>query len=122
MTYLTPLQVEPIIGTNKRKLLSDFYYIDEVVGFIKVPKGFITDFATIPKIVPRWIINRDSPAIREASVVHDYLYSGKCTLSLARYAADAVLYRAMLELRAPYILAKIVYFSARLFGASHWRP
>jgi len=120
MTFLTDLKVKPIRGTTKRELLCPFQYKDKQLGVIEVPKGFITDYATIPLWVPRWILDDDGPTIRGASVIHDYIYSDTCNLPLTRKQADSVLYRAMRDAGSSYFNAKTTYFIVRLFGRTYW--
>jgi len=111
MPFVTDLKVKPIRYSNKRELLSALIYIDNELGAILVPTGFITDYATIPKIVPSYLISSDSSTIRDASVIHDFLYSnGTCT----REVADQVLYRAMLDLGSSLALAKSIYYILRV--------
>jgi len=111
MPFVTDLKVKPIRHSNKRELLSALVYIDNEVGAIVAPTGFITDYATIPKIVPRYLINSDSSTIRDASVIHDFLYS-KSTYT--RKVADQVLYRAMLDLGSSVVIAKTIYYVLRV--------
>ena len=58
---------------------------------ITVPAGFVTDFASIPRLL--WRLLPPTGRYTRASVVHDLLYRtpGLCT----RAQADAVLYEAM---------------------------
>jgi len=119
--FITPLKVQPIRGTDKRCVLAELIYRDLVHGRIVTPRGFISNYASIPKWVPRWILDQDGPAIRDASVVHDYLYSIYCLLDISRKEADAVLYRAMLSSGSSRLTARVAYWSVRLFGGSHWK-
>lgn len=57
---------------------------------ITVPKGFVTDFASIPWIVqriPGFDVNGDS---RFAAVVHDYLYCMQGVVSVETHRVDSV--------------------------------
>jgi len=125
MPFITHLRVAPIRGSDDRKLLSPLVYVDSELGAITVLTGFITNYASIPKIVPRWWLNSDDKYIREASVIHDSLYTKGSTLYampwLKRKDADLVFYRAMRELGCPWLKAKSAYYSVRMFGNSHWR-
>lgn len=123
MSFQTKLRVEPIRGTTKRKLLSELAYQDILEGRLEAPRGFITDYASVPSVIPRWFIDQDAPFIRDASVIHDYLYSDVCKYRLTREEADAVFYRAMLGLCKGYwdtVRAKSAWLAVRLTGASYY--
>lgn len=106
------------------ELLADFSYIsDRLRGIVVVPKGMITDFASIPRSV--WgVISPDDPMILFPSVIHDYLYSVKGVLpdgrTYSREDADAVLREAMEACGAESLMREAVYQAVRSGGASHW--
>lgn len=87
------------------------YYSGEIEKVIVVPKGFKTDFASVP-----WFFRRVFPKDGEysqAAVVHDYLCDRK------RYDSRvaAVIFReAMLDLGVAKIKAHAMYLAVRLFG------
>lgn len=78
---------------------------------IIIPSGFITDFASVPRIfwrvIPPW--GRYSPA----AVVHDYLYRNKI---LKRKTADGIFYKLMIKSGVPRIEATAMYWAVRMFG------
>lgn len=59
----------------------------------KIPEGFITDLASVPRIF--WSIDppTDTKTIA-AAILHDYLYS--CPNNLPRYKVDAIFYDSLL--------------------------
>ena len=63
-----------LIGKNLWKNLEIFeYYIDEEGGeVVIVPKGFITDFASVPRLF--WSIISPVDKHAKAAVIHDYCY------------------------------------------------
>jgi hypothetical protein len=115
MPFLNNLSILAIRGTNYYTLLSPLVY--EHNGKVyTAPAGFKTDFASIPKLL-HGIIDESEADIRDAAVIHDFLYTEK---SIPRKEADKVLYIAMRELGASMIKAGIVYNFVRLFGGSHY--
>jgi hypothetical protein len=78
---------------------------------LTIPKGFITDFASVPRffwrIIPPW--GRYSPA----AVVHDYLYRNKI---LQRKTADGIFYKLMILSGVPKAQAATMYWAVRAFG------
>jgi hypothetical protein len=117
MPFLTELNVHPIPFTDQRELTSDFAYQRKNGRVILVEKGFVTDYASIPKIIPKWVISADDPIIREGAVIHDYLYQ---THKYPRKECDEILIEIMAELGASIPIQILVFFSVRLFGGSHW--
>ena len=73
--FTEPLIVE-LVGKNRWKLTKSFeYHVGKYPSeeIIEVPKGFSTDFASVPRIF-WWIISPiDKHA--KAAVVHDYCYN-----------------------------------------------
>lgn len=129
MAFLSPLKLvcalgeetyfvdAPFVYQQKIVPLSEYYLVHSM-DIITVPKGFSTDFASIPKLF--WnILSPESPHIREASVIHDWLYTQKVIYT--RKQADEILRGAMIELGASKLLANIVYWSVRICGGSHWK-
>ncbi|MGE5265740.1 MAG: DUF1353 domain-containing protein [Deltaproteobacteria bacterium] len=97
-------------GTNF-VLVDDLYYEIKRTGrIIRVPSGFVTDFASVPWYARSAIsvLGRHSiPAI-----VHDYLYwEQRCS----REQADAILFDAMDEYKSSPWQQWLVYYSV------HWR-
>lgn len=114
---LTKLNTCPI-DDKYWEVLEDYYY-ETSIGIIKVPKGFKTDYASVPKIF-RNIINCSGKHGR-AAVVHDWLYSSKCTLGVTREEADEIFLEIMTEWGVSVIKRNLMYRMVRLFGASHFR-
>ncbi len=112
-----PLRVEILEDGLRARLLYPFRVrLHELDGrVIDVPRGFETDFASVPRffwrIVPPW--GRYSPA----AVVHDYLYfTGKVT----RAEADRVFLGHMERLGVPLWKRTVMYRALRFFGGSAW--
>ena len=115
LEFLTNLNITSVRGENTRRLLDQF--VAKYDGFyIVVPTGFTTDYASIPEFVPRFILDQDDAYIREAAVIHDYLYSTLSGNQLSRYMADVILYEGMITLGAPRWKAELVYLAVRTFG------
>jgi len=129
MPFLTPLKLVCALGEETYFVDSPFIYKQIVVpltaeqqlrslDIISVPKGFSTDFASIPKVF--WnLLSHDSPQIREPSVIHDWLYTQKVIYT--RKQADQILRSAMLEVGANRFIANTVYYGVRWFGGSYWK-
>lgn len=114
--FLTDLDVRVISG-GKFILLSTFVYKDrDTQGVIKVPKGFKTDFASIPRIM-RWFITGQDDT-RKPAVVHDYLYSKGAG---RRIDADRIFLSALDVAGVSCIKRYICYLGVRIGGWVRWR-
>ena len=114
---LTKLNTTPI-DDKYWEVLEDYYY-ETSIGIIKVPKGFKTDYASVPKIF-RNIINTYGKHGRGA-VVHDWLYSSQCLLNITREKADKIFLEIMEEWEVNKFKRNFMYKMVRIFGASHFR-
>ena len=106
---------------RKWKLEEEFSYYTILNGEKKtftVPKGFETDFASIPKIFISLPFIKWKDKFNKAAVVHDWLYNIK---EVDRKTADKIFLEAMLVLGIPRWKAYLFYIVVRLFGWSHWK-
>lgn len=83
---------------------------------IKVPKGFVSNFATIPRVFWGVLSPLD---LKISSLVHDYLYSpaGVQQYRLSRLQAD-ILFRRMVRVSHGAVTTFCVYHAVRWFGSS----
>ena len=86
------------------------YYIGEENSsdFVTVPKGYITDFASVPRIF--WVILPPDGEYTQAAVLHDYMCAHD-----PKSKADKVFYEAMGVLGVPSWKRSIMFFSVRIF-------
>ena len=109
--FKTPIIIEEYGNSNRMwKLHATLIYEGNKQNFI-IPKGFVTDFASIPKCF-WWLI---SPLERhmKAAIVHDYLYQNSIT---SRKDADRIFRRMMKELRVGLIKRNLMFGMVRIFG------
>ncbi len=114
-SFDTPLELEYIDGHNWL-LTAEFAYDTDLPEphTIRVPRGFVTDFASIPR--PLWNIFPPTGQYGKAAVIHDYLYR---TPGLAsRGNADATLLEAMKALGVGRWTRWTIYAGVRCGG--HW--
>lgn len=108
--FRDPLILEYIDGSNWR-LQEAFTYQSEHVGLISVPRGFVTDFASIPRFF--WRILPPTGKYGKAAVVHDWLYRSK---RVERKVADLVFLEAMTDLGVPAWQRNVMYAAVRALG------
>jgi hypothetical protein len=114
--FTSPLRVQEI--TNGQWVLTDDFVVTIDDKTVSVPKGFITDFASVPRLPFAYMMfggigNR--PA-----VLHDYLYSIGGD-SKAKEFADNVLYYGIMADGDSKWKAKAMYTGVRLFGGKFWK-
>ena len=114
-SFTEPLLVEYIDGKNWKliKEFSFYFYYKNKKITITVPTGFITDFASIPRIF--WSLLPPTGKYGKAAVIHDYCYRKRL---LPRKLADKVFLEAMKVLKVARWKIYIMYLAVRLFG---WR-
>ena len=122
--FLTELEVTMIDDSSNEgrgtwQLEQDLLYQSDVAGVtLRVPAGFLTDFASVPRITGiGFLLAGDS--CHEAAVIHDYLYR-TVPHPTTRAIADKVLREAAILTGVPAWRAQIVYLGVRIGGAFSW--
>ena len=118
-TFTTPLVVSPLENDRDWKLAEPFKYVvgDEDALFeIKVPTGFVTDFASIPRLL--WFILHPTGRYGKAAVIHDLCYRGHL---FSRAISDAIFLEAMGVLKVSRWKRSVVYLAVRMGGYWAWK-
>jgi hypothetical protein len=116
--FLTALQVQPATGKDdgQWQLISDLIYQSDVAEMtFTVPKGFVTNFASVPRIPIVYELAGDTAS--NAATVHDFLYS---THPVSRAMADAVLREASDVTAVPDWRRQLMWAGVRMFGWLYW--
>jgi hypothetical protein len=99
---------------------------EEGPEFVDVPVGFITDFASIPRIL--WPFLPPTGNYGKAAVIHDKLYVLPIILNVngtfrraERGDADRILREGMEVLEIGWFTRKIIYLGVRTGGWLPWR-
>lgn len=101
-------------GLAVYKLLEE--HRDDVHDEFLVPEGFHTNGVSVPALLRRII--RPLGEMFRASVVHDYLYTAK---PISRKQADYIFSRIVIEDTGNRIVARLAYYTLRVFGRRAWR-
>jgi len=119
--FKSALKMTAIRTTNTYRLDDCLAYLAKDFCFYSVPTGFVTDLASIPRFA-KGIIDDNDPDIRDAAVLHDFLYSvqGINKYGLSRQRADFILREAMQSLSAPWWKRQSAYWIVRFMGKSHF--
>lgn len=113
--FLTTLDVRYIDGQNWMLLAPLLAIAGDTL--IRVPSGFVTDFASVPRIPLAFMLFGNIG--HRSATVHDYLYS---TAVVSRQQADEILRNLLREEGAGAMRANLMYAGVRLGGASHYNP
>lgn len=102
-----------VVGKYTWILYEDFEYYrtDNPEEVIHIPKGTITDLATVPRWL--WLVVPPLGKYTKASIIHDYLYQN--AIGSKKYA-DEVFLEAMEVAGVKTWRRKIMYWSVRAFG------
>ena len=115
--FTTKLNVEPI-GKNLWELQEGFEYH---VGYLNsderiiVPAGFITDFASVPRVF--WPIIDPIGEHGKAAVIHDYCYATAC---YKRLRSDSIFLEGMEVLEVEKWKRQAMYNAVVMFGWWAW--
>jgi len=96
------------IGWKPKKITQD-------LSALVVPAGFVTDFASIPRVF--WSIFKPDGNYAYAAVLHDYLYWQQ---DRSRSSADAIFRAAMDDLKITDFQSATLFHAVDLFGESAW--
>lgn len=120
--FINSLQVEKITEDPPEwkltaPLLFDSAVLDEA---IEVPAGFVTDFASVPRIpFAYWLAGGIGDA---AAVLHDFLYRrGDLFPDVTRQGADRVFLEALAASGVAQWRRELMYLAVRIWGFWAWR-
>ena len=116
------LKIDSIPGEIGGILLANFICNDPVYGRITVKRGFETDFASVPGLVILpGLVPRSGKGIREASVVHDWIYRGNEGDRFTRAEADKIFLKVMECLGVAWLRRYAAYYGVRMGGFASWK-
>lgn len=114
MAFLTSLDLRAYKPGEWVVLVGLLYLAGNGARFM-VPRGFITDLASIP-LALRWLIDPDGLS-RQAAVLHDFLY---CLHFTTRAEADALFLEALAACGVGWVTRHAMYAGVRAGGWVYW--
>lgn len=130
-SFTTELVVQSIDDRKWRVNERFNYNIDtaDSSNAVEVPVGFITDFASIPRIL--WVLLPPWGKYGKAAVIHDYMYTEhkhsvfsaegvESFVQIERKQADDIFLQAMEVLGVNVITRYAMYAAVRVFGQRPW--
>lgn len=120
-TFLTELEVKALHESDGGRSLWELVYPLVFVSDlhpepITVREGFVTDFASVPRLPVVYLVMNDVG--QPAAVVHDYLYRFH---PVSRAKADAILDEALAALKVSWWRRKAMWAAVRLAGWPAYR-
>ena len=114
----SPMVVSPT-GDGKHWILRETLVYQHPVSekIIEVPRGFVTDLASVPRLF--WSVFPPCDTYTSSAVIHDYLYWFQLD-ECDRKCADNVLRLAMKEAGVEKVTRDAIYNAVRIGGASAW--
>lgn len=126
-SFTDPLHLEPL-DEKRWMLVRDFTYhlgSKDSNKFVHIPSGFITDFASTPRIL--WSLLPPWGKYGKATIVHDYLCIHKSYTVhdldgyivqhiINRKQADKIFLEAMEVLDVNPVVRKLMYFGVRAYA------
>lgn len=102
------------------------YYLTQEIGWspepgqngfpsVTVPKGFVTDFASIPRVF--WSVLPPDGTYTYGAVIHDYLY---WTQDISKAKADLILKFIMEEFKVDPLSTAAIFNGVDLGGGGAW--
>lgn len=100
------------------RLLAEFVYFSELLDqTIIVPKDFLTDFASVPRIVGAYLLFGGKG--QRAAIVHDWMYSNPGLFD--RKLADDLFLEALFASGYSAAVAYPMYLGVRVGGWVAWK-
>lgn len=109
--FLTVLDVRKPEEGAKWELDNPLIFDSTRLGLVVVPEGFVTDFASVPRLPVAYVFFGDT--VHAPAVVHDYLYSQLC---FERVDCDAVFLEAMEDVGVSWWKRNLMWLGVRLMG------
>lgn len=109
--FTTPLRVELCTDRREWKLLYPLEWVDPHGNRVIVPPNFVTDFASIPRVMRPFAL--DDSRTAKAATLHDWHYRVRRP---GRRWADDVFYHALRSDGVHWLPAWSYWLGVRLFG------
>lgn len=94
----------------------EFWLTDNPDDVIRVPAGYVTDLASVPRVL--WSIFPPHGRYAKAAIIHDWMYDiGLRT----KREADRIFLDAMKVLKVPAWRRSLMYIAVRLFGKGKYQ-
>ena len=115
--FLTELDCCLLDDDKTWRLEKSLYYSSDLLNrVIGVPKGFLTDFASVPRVP--FIYEAYGDRCHRESLVHDWLYRADSLPKVSRRVADAIFFEAMKSRKKSRFVCWGMWLGVRVGGWS----
>ena len=104
------------IAARRYRLTREFSYQYKPGCFILIEPGFITDFASVPRVF-WWAYPPDGGKYTKSAVIHDAIYAAEL---FPRDACDSLFLEAMINEGCGWFDRNTIYGAVRSFGWITW--
>ncbi len=119
MPFRGDVVVKPIRPRGRRWELVEGFSYEGTTDVFHVPKGFTTDFASVPRVFV-WLLPRYGQWTQSA-ILHDFLWDLARTTGFNKADADGIFNRSMRELGVPFLRRWIMWAAVRFAaGPRSW--
>jgi len=115
--FLTSLEGE-WLGDNGYKLTKDLVYVTASGKTITVESGFVTDFASVPRVPIAYMLFGNKA--HHESTLHDWLYR-ETPHTCTRKTADNLFLEAMKSRGKSFGVRYCMWLGVRLMGWNYWK-
>lgn len=114
--FLTELETRVVSDSDDALEKPLLFYTEVLKRVIVVPAGFVTDYASVPRIPLAYLLAGGHA--KKAAVIHDYLYRTPNAFvpPVTRAQADAVFEEAMAASGQPWWRRKLMWLGVRAGG------
>lgn len=100
-----------------------YYRTGDKNDIITIPKGFKTNFASIPRFLWSFLppMGTAKNQYFKSAILHDFAYDLCCSRFQNRKECDKLMLEAMTAIGISKSVKYILYYSARLFGKKHFK-
>ena len=112
--FVQPI-LQPVRTIEDHWLFYERYIFEDEFGIHDIPKGFICDLDSIPRIP--FIYSFFKGRARASAAIHDWYYA---TGLISREQADLIFYSHMIKEGVSPRTAKLMYLSVKWFGWMHY--
>ncbi|MEB0968034.1 DUF1353 domain-containing protein [Citrobacter braakii] len=93
----------------------EFWLTDSPDDVIHVPAGYVTDLASVPRLL--WSVFPPHGRYAKAAIIHDWLYDNALR---TKAEADLIFLDAMKVLKVPCWRRWVIYCAVRIFGRGNY--
>lgn len=103
------------LSADKWEVIEAYRFYHEFIGWVEIPVGFVTDYASVPFGVSLIIKKRGRHGT--AAVIHDYLYFTQIT---TRYRADLIMLEIMQSHKVSKWKRESIYLGLHIGAGPAW--